>query len=167
MLNFPYKFSLCFLWYFFFVSSVVVEWYSYFTKFHKGLDMQQFSFKFSLSFPKWCSGIAIPQISTKESQSFTKDSTCYIFLLNFLCVFCRGGVVIFLCVFCDFFSLCFLWYIYFTKFHKGHLMLNFTFKFSLSFPKWWSGIAISPSFIKDAQSFTKDWTCNSFFLNFL
>jgi hypothetical protein len=45
-------------------------------------------------------GISISPSSTKESQSFTKepqsftkDCTCNIFLLNFLCVLRLGGVV--------------------------------------------------------------------------
>ena len=51
-------------WFFFFVVSSVVEWYSYFTKvhkgvakFHKGLDMLQFSLEFSLCLLSWRSDI--------------------------------------------------------------------------------------------------------------
>ncbi len=171
----------------------MAEWYSYFTKFHKGVTkfhkgwyILHFSHKFSLCFPPWWSGLAISQSFTKESQSFTKDCTCNIFILNFLSVFLSGGVVFFLCVFCviaitqlfhqvpqrshkvsqRMAHAIFFLLIFFVSFVVFFLSV-FCDIFSLCF--LWNSFPeiVPPSSTKESQSFTKDGTCNIFLLNFL
>jgi len=135
---------------------------------YKCTSRKHYSNRNSLCLPKWRSGISISPSSTKESQSFTKDSKCYIFQINFLGVFRRGGEV-------------YLFHKVSQRSHKVSQRIPQTTFSTLIFfvfsavAEWFSYSTIIPlsstkepqSFTKEPQSFTKDCTCNIFLLNFL